>query len=91
MSPEDMVTCDFGNFFCKRGLVTESINYLITEGLVTDTCKPYMSGSGVTNYCQYSCKDLAVAYEKYACKPSSANFLSTIEEIMTEVYINGPV
>lgn len=91
MSLEDIVTCEFGNFCCNWGLVSESINYLITEGVVTESCKPYISGSGVTNYCQYSCKNLTFAYEKYACKPGSAKFLSTIEEIMTEVYNNGPV
>jgi cathepsin B len=92
LSPEDMVTCNFGNAGCDGGLLSESVNYLITEGVVTETCKPYVSGeAGLNGFCQYSCGDLNTAYEKYACKIGSGKMLSTYDEIMNEIYTNGPV
>ena len=92
LSPEDMVTCDYANSGCNGGLLSETINYIITEGVVSETCKPYVSGdSGVNGFCQYSCTDLNVAYEKYACKLGSGKMLSTYGEIMNELYNNGPL
>ena len=47
LSPEDIVTCNFGNAGCQGGLLSETINYLITEGVVTEECRPYSSGIGL--------------------------------------------
>ena len=68
LSPEDMVTCDYNNGGCVGGLLSSTINFLITEGVVSDECKPYASGVGVNGFCEFSCADPSVAYEKYACK-----------------------
>ena len=36
LSPEDMVTCDYNNAGCDGGLLSSTINFLITEGVVSD-------------------------------------------------------
>ena len=64
---------------------------MITEGVVSEKCKPYTSGIGVNGFCEFSCSDPSFAYEKYACKLGSGKMLSTYEEIMTELYTHGPV
>ena len=92
LSPEDMVTCNFGNAGCDGGLLSETVNYLITEGVVTEQCKPYVSGeAGINGFCTYQCTDLNMAYEKYACKLGSGKMLSTYDEIMNELLTYGPV
>jgi len=91
LSPEDIVTCNFGNAGCQGGLLSETINYLITEGVVTEECRPYSSGIGLQNFCAYSCEDKNMVYEKYACKLGSGKMLATYGEIMTELATNGPM
>jgi|LauGreDrversion4_2_1035121.scaffolds.fasta_scaffold144138_2 cathepsin B len=91
LSPEDMVTCDYNNAGCDGGLLTSTINFLITEGVVTNECKPYVSGVGVNGFCEFSCSDPTVEYVKYACKHHSAKVLTSHEAIMTELINNGPV
>jgi cathepsin B len=86
-----MVTCDYNNGGCVGGLLSSTINFLITEGVVSDECKPYASAVGVNGFCEFSCADPSVAYEKYACKKGSAKVLTSHEAIMTEVMTNGPV
>ncbi len=71
--------------------MTHSINYLITEGIVSKACKDYKSVTGINGFCSFTCDDPTVAYEKYACKHGSARVFTTHEEIMTEVMNNGPV
>ncbi len=36
LSPEDMVTCDYDNGGCEGGLLSITVNFLMTEGLVTE-------------------------------------------------------
>lgn len=91
LSPEDMVTCDYNNAGCDGGLLSSTINYLITEGVVTEQCKPYVSGIGINGFCEFRCSDPSIRYEKYACKRHSAKVLTRHEDIMQEVYNNGPV
>lgn len=86
------MTCNFGNAGCNGGLLSETVNFLITEGAVTEKCKPYVSGAvGANGFCEFSCSDPSIAYEKYACKLGSGKMLSTYDEIMTELYNYGPV
>ena len=83
LSPEDLASCDTFNGGCNGGYITESINYLITEGLVTEECMPYTSGVGQQSFCSFSCSNSNVAYEKYACQLGSAFIALTYDEIMT--------
>lgn len=85
LSPEDMVTCDYNNAGCDGGLLSSTINYLITEGVVTEECRPYVSGIGVNGFCEFRCSDPTIKYEKYACKPGSAKVLVRHEDIMKEI------
>ncbi len=86
-----MVQCDFGNFGCDGGLLSSTINFLTAYGIVSEKCKPYVSGIGVNGFCEFRCSDATVKYEKYACKPGTAKVLTTHEQIMLEVYNNGPI
>jgi Papain family cysteine protease len=91
LSPEDLVQCNTNNGGCNGGLLSFTVDYLITEGVVTETCMPYISGVGTNGFCKYGCTDPTLPYVKYYCKPGSLVVPSTPEAIMTEVMTNGPV
>jgi cathepsin B len=71
--------------------LSESVNYLITEGVVSEKCMPYTSGIGAQGFCSFSCSDPSIAYEKYACKLGSAKMYTNYIDIMNELYTNGPM
>ena len=68
-----------------------SFLHLETEGVVTDDCMPYASGTGVNGFCHYSCTDPTMTYQKYFCEPGSLNIQYTIDGIMQELQTNGPM
>lgn len=50
-----------------------------------------MPYQGETGYCLYRCADPSTPYEKYRCRAGTINLMTTHEEIMQEVMMNGPV
>ena len=86
-----MVTCDFSDGGCNGGLVVPAVNSLITEGVVSEACMPYISGKGVNGLCTYRCSDISVPYQKYACKFNSMKILTTTDEIKDSLMTNGPL
>lgn len=91
LSPEDMVTCSHNNAGCNGGLLTATIDYLTNEGVVTDECKPYVSGVGANGMCKYWCDDLSMDYKKYYCKGGSLKIPTKQEAIMEELMTHGPM
>lgn len=52
LSPQDMVDCSIDNFGCEGGYLMNAIDFLMNEGVTTETCTPYKDK---TNKCSYSC------------------------------------
>lgn len=55
LSPQDMVSCDKGNFGCDGGYLNKAWDYLEKSGIPTDSCEPYKSGSGNAPACPGKC------------------------------------
>ena len=94
LSPEDMVTCDLSDAGCNGGYISNAVNRLITEGVVSESCLPYVSGSigsARAPSCSYKCSDSSVPYQKYACKFGSSIFATSPEAIQTELKAHGPM
>lgn len=75
LSPQDMVNCDRENYSCAGGYLIPSIDYLITEGVATETCIPYTESR---NKCEFKCKNEGVKFDdqkehyvKHYCKSGS--------------------
>jgi len=62
LAPEDIVTCDTGNYGCNGGLLTQTVDFLIREGVTTQDCKAYQSSTGVNGFCSFSCDDPTISY-----------------------------
>lgn len=86
-----MINCNYSNSGCNGGYASNSLDYLLSEGLLTETCLPFESSSGTTRVCSYQCDDPSTTYRKYFCKPFSLKILTTTYDIMSEIENNGPV
>jgi len=88
LSPEDLVSCDKGDMGCQGGYLDHAWSYLKTRGIVTESCFPYSAGKGHVAACSTKC----VGEEPYV-KYKAADYyqLKTEEDIMKEIYLNGPV
>lgn len=92
LSPQNFVSCDSNNMGCNGGYSDRSWYYLISDGIVTDDCYPYVSGSGDTGICQINnqlCVNKNVPYIKY--KAANVRTFNSIEEIKNDIFTNGPV
>jgi cathepsin B len=92
LSPQDLVSCDRNDLGCNGGYLDRSWNYLVNTGVVSDSCYPYTSGSGVTGTCRLSggnCVDGSTPATKYHA--ASSRTYSSVEEIKTDIFTNGPV
>ena len=84
-----MVSCDFSNAGCNGGYLTPSLNYLITDGIVSESCLPYTNKTG---FCLYRCSTgPTVPYWKYYCKANSTKLLTDHGEMQQEILNNGPM
>ena len=43
LSAQDMINCDFENFGCHGGYFIPAIEYLQSDGTVSNQCKPYQN------------------------------------------------
>lgn len=92
LSAQDMVSCDKHDYGCSGGYLDKSWKYLIQEGIVTDECYPYTSGSGDSGTCQLGerkCMNPNIEYKKYYAE-AFYNFKS-INDIKSDIYKNGPL
>jgi cathepsin B len=84
-----MVNCNFENFGCIGGYLTNTIDYLQTEGLVASECVKYQEAVGMCSYrCDEGASEIA---ERYYCKVGSMKIATTFEEIMEDLYKHGPM
>ena len=52
LSPQDMVSCDTNDYGCDGGYLDKAWDFVANTGLVSDSCYPYTSGTGVSGTCQ---------------------------------------
>ena len=83
-----MVSCNFENYGCSGGFLTPSLSYLISEGVVSESCMEY---EGVDKMCPFHCDDRYQKFKKYSCKRGTLKTYVTNEEIMEDLYTNGPM
>jgi len=83
-----MVDCSLMNYGCNGGFATFSIDFLESDGLVSEACQPYKDTTG---QCSYKCTDPNVPFTKYYCKRNSMRIMNNEEDIKQEIYDNGPV
>ena len=89
LSPQEMVNCNYENYGCLGGYLITSVDYLMVEGAVSNTCVPYEESSG---FCTYRCSDGGkTSYDKYYCKPGTLAIAVTHDEIKRELVNNGPM
>lgn len=70
-----MVNCDVDNYGCAGGYLIPAIDFLITEGVATDTCVPYREDK---EDCNFQCENKGIIHEedkehyiKHYCKSGS--------------------
>ncbi len=57
LSPQDLVSCDKTELACGGGWPGNAADYMQSTGIPTDSCEPYVSGSGAVPSCPAKCKD----------------------------------
>ena len=89
LSPQEMVNCNYENYGCMGGYLITSIDYLMVEGAVSNTCMPYDEAASM---CSYRCADGGkTAYDKYYCKPGTLDIAVNYNEIKKSLVENGPM
>jgi len=95
LSPQDLVSCDFGNQGCNGGNLDLVWDYLVNTGIVTDACYPYISGNGWSYPCNTTCQNGA-PWQPYLAKTgykvgSEFDVKARPNTIAVEIQTNGPV
>ncbi|CDW75739.1 cathepsin b [Stylonychia lemnae] len=88
LAPQDLVSCNYENLGCSGGQLIGTINYLISEGITSETCMPYQNNDKA---CDFKCINKTESYTKYYCEKDSLTILSETEEIQLELMTNGPL
>jgi len=88
LSPEDMVSCDTGDFGCGGGILSNAWQYLKNTGIVTDSCFPYMAGDGNAPRCANKCVDSEPFTKTKARTTYTVNGVTNMQK---EVMTNGPI
>lgn len=57
LSPQYLVSCDNTDYGCEGGYLDNAWEFVENNGLCTDTCFPYQSGSGDVPPCPTQCAD----------------------------------
>jgi len=88
LSPQYMVSCDFSDYGCQGGYLTNSWAFLVKTGIPTDACYPYTSGGGVRGACLTKCHDGSALVMK---KASKYYLTGSVDNTMNDIAAHGPV
>jgi cathepsin B len=87
LSPQTLVSCDKQNMGCQGGYLDKAWQFIQQNGITTDSCMPYTSGSGVSGTCPTKCADgNPLVYYKV----SSYKQVIGVSNIQNEL-MNGPL
>jgi len=86
LSPQDLVSCNSGNYGCDGGYLDVAWQYMASTGVELDSAFPYTSGGGVAPPCgdHMSVKPRYYAKAVKSYGPAQAT-------IQTELMTNGPL
>lgn len=88
LSPQTLVSCDSSNMGCQGGYLDKAWEFMVNNGIASDQCEPYTSGSGDSGTCPTKCADGSqIKYYK------AANYkqVTGVTDIQNELMTNGPV
>jgi len=88
LSTQDMVSCDKNNFACQGGYLDKAWDFIVSKGLVTESCWPYSSASGAVEACRSTCKN-SETWTKFKAK-NRRSFRSAADA-KTDIQANGPL
>lgn len=87
-SPEELVECDKGEFACQGGYINKANQFLVSHGIVTDSCSPYVSGAGSAPSCSSTCHD---GTPKTYTKGKAVQSASGKTSVQNLIAASGPV
>jgi cathepsin B len=87
LSPQTLVSCDKQNMGCNGGYLNKAWQFIQQNGITSDSCMPYTSGSGDSGSCPTQCADGTTI--KYY-KASSYKQVIGVTNIQNEL-LNGPL
>jgi len=88
LSPQFLVSCDFSDYGCQGGYLTNSWAFLVKTGVPTDSCYPYTSGGGARGACLTKCHD-GSAFVMH--KATKYYLTGSVEATMNDIVAHGPV
>ncbi len=88
MSVQVPVSCCGDFAYCKGNYVSNLFKYLINKGTVSESCVPYVAGSGKTLSCPSKCTGSGTWKVYKATKQSRPNGASAMKNAL---YSNGPI
>jgi cathepsin B len=100
LSPQDLVSCDNadGNQGCDGGYPIKAWQYMVSTGIVSDECYPYVSGNGVTTKCKLkagatSCTKTGGSGDATVYQAATAYSIASlnVEAMQTEIMTYGPI
>jgi cathepsin B len=92
LSPQDMVSCDKGDYACQGGYLQKLWQYYEQTGTVTDNCFPYKSFYGTVPPCPTSCVPGSTdQWHKYKAKAGSTKNFESVEDAQNDIATHGPI
>lgn len=82
LSVQDLLECTPGNSCCEGGTATRGYDYLMSVGLVSESCKEFTGDCG-------ECSPSSCTH--YRCESDSMFWADNTEEAKIEIYNNGPI
>ncbi|KAK2960781.1 putative Cathepsin B [Blattamonas nauphoetae] len=87
LSPQDLVSCDTDDYGCGGSSLDPAWQWMFTDGVTTEQCIPYVSGSGRVPVCPAKCKD-GSKIQRY--RPSKWLYLQD-SQMQDEIIQRGPI
>jgi len=88
LSPQWLVSCDNSDMGCQGGWLNKAWAYIAKNGLPTDTCAPYTSGTGVSGKCPAACADGSAPT---FIKAKNVRTFATPSDAQADILTNGPI
>lgn len=92
LSPQHLVSCNLRNHGCNGGSIYVAMDYMTTYGVSTDACFPYVSENTKNPpKCPSKCPGKGDWNHRYHCQKGTQRYITKVQDMMTEIYNNGPI
>lgn len=88
LSPQYLVSCDKNNMGCSGGWLDKAWNFMMTNGVPSQSCVSYKSGGGSSGTCPSKCDD-GSPIVLYKCK--NIQYAKNAGQIQSAIMRDGPV